>query len=162
MNDHFDTVNRGNGRRRGKPFKWVIVAIGLISACVGAGLLYSSYTFQLTAVSAKATVLSVETFRERKRNTDGDWEDSVTHQPTLRYTGSDGVERDVVPTMKSSTYNFPVGTELDIYIDPSAPDTVRINDFMSNWGFGGIFLAFGLLFATIGFFATKRDSGHRQ
>lgn len=158
MNDHFKSVNRGGGSRQGNPFKWIIVAVGLIIACVGAGFLYSSYTFLQTAVSATGTVLSVETTRERKRNTDGDWEDSVTHQPTLRYTDADGVERQVKTSMRSSNYNFVVGSEVSIYYDPAAPENVRINDFMSNWGFGGIFLAFGLILSTLGLLLNKRDS----
>lgn len=157
MNDHIKSVNRGGGRKQGRPFKWIIVAFGLIVACTGAGFLYSSYTFLQTAVSATGTVLSVETTRERKRNTDGDWEDSVTHQPTLRYTGVDGVERQVKTSMSSSNYDFVVGTEVSIYVDPGAPETVRINDFMSNWGFGGIFLAFGLILSALGLFLKKRD-----
>ncbi len=161
MSDHNRTVNRG-ASRQGKPFRLIVIAIGLLIACVGAGLLYSSYSFLQTAVSATGTVVSVETIRERKRVTDGDWEDSVTHLPTVRYTGADGVQREVETAMRSSAYNFAVGSEVSIYVDPAAPETVRINDFMSNWGFCGIFLGFGLIVTLLGLFLTKRDGGYSR
>lgn len=158
MNDRRRTVDRG-GRSfsLGKPFRWIILAAGLIFMCVGGGLLFSSYSFQQTAISTTATVLSVETKRTRKRASDGDWKVSVTHLPTLRYTDAIGVDRDVTPTFKSSTYDFAIGSTVDIFVDPDAPDTVRINDFMTNWGFGGIFFTFGLVLSTLGYFMTRRN-----
>ncbi len=79
-----DDPHQTKAARKSKLVRWIFVAVGLIFAAVGASFLYSTYTFQQTAIATTAEVLSVETFRKRKRDNDGRMKTSITYEPTLR------------------------------------------------------------------------------
>ena len=139
-----------------KLVRWVFLAVGLIFMSVGAWLVYGAYVFQQTAIIATAEVLSVERIETRERDRDGDMKTTVTYRPTLAYDDHYGAARVGTPSLQSSTYNFAVGTEVEVAFNPDNPSEVRINDFISNWGFGGAFFAFGSVFVIIGWFVTRR------
>ena len=139
-----------------KLVRWVFLAVGLIFMSVGAWLIYGAYVFQQTAIIGMAEVLSVERIETRERDRDGDKKTTVTYRPALAYDDHYGVARVGTPSLQSSTYNFAVGTEVEVAFYPDDPSEVRINDFLSNWGFGGAFFAFGSVFVVIGWFVTYR------
>lgn len=142
--------------------RWIFLAIGGLFTLVGAWLLYGSYSFQQTAIITTAEVLSVEKFVSRKRDNDGNTKTSITYEPTLRYKDQYGSRHVDKPNLRSSSYNFPIGSEVEIAFNPDDPAELRINDFMSKWGFGGFFMLFGLVFMTIGWVATRSIERKRE
>lgn len=150
------TLTKATNAGAAKFVRLIFLAVGLILATTGGWLTYGTYVFQQTAITTMAEVLSVERFEKRERDRDGHMKTSITYQPTLAYDDQYGVARVGKPSLRSSTYNFAVGAEIEIAFDPDDPGKVRINDFLSTWGFGGFFLIFGLVFAGIGWFATRK------
>ena len=117
----------------------VFIMIGLIFIAFGAWQFYSSYAFQQTAVATTAEVVSVEAFTKEERNSDGYYKTTITYAPTLRYRDLSGASHVSTPVLRSTSYNYPVGAEVDVLYDATSPRDVRIKGFMSAWGFGAVF-----------------------
>lgn len=143
--------------------RFVFLLVGLALATFGAWQFYSSYAFQQTAVETTAEVLSVDAVTRTERNSDGYLETTTTYAPTLRYTDLSGAAHVSTPYLRSSEYNFPIGSEIEVLYDAAAPGDVRISGFLTTWGFGAAFFLFGLLFAVIGCWRSRPeddDLGH--
>lgn len=137
--------------------KWVgrlFILVGSIFFIVGGFLLWGAYDFMQTAQRTTGVVLSVD--RIVTRDSDGT---SVTYSPTFRYADLSGALHESSPSLRSSAYNFPIGSEVEILFDPAQPTTIRVDGFFSTWGFPGAFAAFGALFIVIGAVASWKIRG---
>lgn len=155
MTDDRFSTDRTQTAGKARLIAWLFLAIGLIFAAVGAAMLYKTYIFQQTALATTAKVLSVEIIKKRKRDRDGHMKTSITYKPTLRYEDQYGTQHVGAPSITSSSYNFAVGSDVAIAFAPDNPGEMRIDDFLSNWGFGGFFFLFGSVFAVIGWFVGR-------
>ena len=81
--------------------------------------------FELDARTTTAEVLEVQ----RDRTSNG----KTVFQLTLEWTDDQGVTHVTVPRVKSSAYNVPVGTSLDIAYDPNNPKDVRVMRREGPW-----------------------------
>jgi hypothetical protein len=154
------TLSPGNQHQpesasKSKLVRWIFLAVGLVFTGMGVSFLYTSYSFRQTALTTTAEVLSVERIKTRKRDNDGNWKTTISYKPTLRYEDQFGARHVGAPNLRSSSYNFPVGSEVEVSFNPDDPSDMRVNDFMSTWGFGAIFTLFGVIFVAIGWFVTR-------
>ncbi len=135
----------------------VFILMGLALVAFGAWQFYSSYSFQQTAVETTAKVLSVETVTRQERGSDGYWKTTTTYAPMLQYTDLSGRAHVSTPNLPSSSYDFAIGSDIEVLYDATAPADVRISGFTSTWGFGSAIFLFGILFAVIGCWRSRRD-----
>ena len=65
------------------------------------------------------------------------------------YTDQGGMLQTGRTHISSSAYDFALGTRIDLLVDPSDPETVRVDGWFSLWGLPAVFLVLGgTLFAT--------------
>lgn len=122
---------------------WIFVA-------AGGWLLWSAHKFMGRAVKAKGTVLTVSR-HVSTRTSNGGSRRSVTYKPTFEYTDPAGQTRRAETFLSSSGYNFEIGSQHEILIDPNG-GSVRMPGFWV-YGFGALFAVIGLAFAIAGIFA---------
>ena len=121
-------------------FPWIFVA-------VGAWLLWSAHQFMGRAQRTIGRVLHVT----RQVSTSSDNGTSVSYKPTFEYVDEAGNTRQGETFLASSSYNFDVGTEREILLDPKTGQ-IRMPGWLI-YGFGAIFAGIGLLFGIVGIFA---------
>jgi len=131
-----DEDEAGNTARRGLSKAYLFLLIPLAFVAIGGWMLIDSLQFSGVALPADGTVISVEA------DSSGD---GVTYQPTIRYTGIDGITREAPTHISSSGYDYRIGTRVEILYDPAAPATVRINGLLSLWALPVGFSVLGLL-----------------
>lgn len=117
---------------------------------VGGWLLWSAHRFMGRAVRTTGTVLEVSR-HVSTRTSNGSTRTSVTYKPLFEYTDPDGRTQRAETFLSSSSYNFTIGSDHEILIDPDG-GSVRMPGFWV-YGFGGIFGGIGLVFAIAGIFA---------
>lgn len=122
-------VKKSNGART---VKIVFFALGLIFLAIGGVLTALAYDFMDNALPATGTVVSVDTDYSS---------DSVTYKPTIRYLDYLGSKQRGETFMSSSSYNFRVGSKVDIMYDLRDPASLRMNTWFATWGFGIVFMA---------------------
>ncbi len=78
---------------------------------------------------------------------------TAVYSPTFVYQTPDGVAQASV-TGASSAYGFPIGSEVEILINPEFPGVARIK---AGWPYllGTIFLVVGVVFAIVGYVAFR-------
>ncbi|GEM_PF-1046921 len=115
-----------------KVFKIVFGIMGLIFLVAGAILTFVAYDFMNNALPVTGRVTSVEVIVS---------DDSTSYKPTIRYVDFEGRKQSGQTFMSSSSYNFAVGSSVDVLYDTRNPEALRINTWFATWGFGVIFLA---------------------
>lgn len=109
---------------------FTLIGLGLL---VGGGILsFLAYDFTENALSADGRVVSVETTYS---------DDGVSYRPTIRYIDFRGRKQRGVTFMSSSSYNYPVGTEVAILYDIRDPESIRMDNWLATWGIGVIAIA---------------------
>ena len=124
-------------------FPWIFVA-------VGAWMIWSAHKFMQKAVRTRGTVVEVH----RKTSTtsrDDSTRTVTTFQPVFEYQGEDGSTKRGLTWMASTSYNYAIGSEHEILVNPD-DETVRVPGFMI-YGFGAIFGGIGLVVGIVGIFA---------
>lgn len=139
-----------------KLVRLVFMSVGLIFFCVGSYMLFDTYKFMQTSQTTTGVVLSVD--RVVTQDEDGT---SITYSPVFRYEDANGAPFTGSPALRSSGYNFPIGSEVAIRFDPTNPQDVRVDGLFSIWAFGGIFAFMGALFTLVGFFVPRYFSPSR-
>lgn len=124
-----------------------LIGLPWIFIGVGGWLVWSARRFMRRAIRTRGRVLHV-TSRVSTSTSNGNTSTSVTYQPKFEYTDADGRTQQAQTFLSSSSYNFAIGSEHDILIDPQG-GSVRMPGFWV-YGFGAIFAAFGLIFAVVG------------
>jgi hypothetical protein len=112
-------------------FKIVFRIMGLIFLVAGAILTFLAYDFMNNALPVSGRVVSVEVIT-------GD--DSVSYKPTIRYVDWEGRKQSGQTFISSSSYNFDIGSSVDILYDIRDPESLRMDTWFATWGFGLIFL----------------------
>ena len=112
--------------------KIVFTVMGLIFLAAGGVMTFFTYDFMDNALPATGRVTSVEV-------NVGD--DSVTHKPTIRYLDWEGLKQSGETFIASSSYNFEIGSTVDIYYDLRDPTSLRMDTWLATWGFGLILLS---------------------
>ena len=131
--------------------KIVFRIMGLSFLVVGGILTFLAYDFMDNALPTTGRVESVEVNYN---------DDSVTYKPTIRFIDYAGRKQFGETFMSSSSYNFEVGSNVDILYDIRNPESLRMDTWLATWGFGVIFLVgsivpFGIT-SIIGRFAERR------
>ncbi|MEX0301623.1 MAG: DUF3592 domain-containing protein [Leisingera sp.] len=98
---------------------------GITGCLIGLFWFAQRVHFELDAVAATSEVLEVR----RDLTSDG----KAVFELTLRWTDQNGVERVIVPRVKASSYNVPLGTELNIKYNPKDPSDVRVETKEGPW-----------------------------
>ncbi|MEM7545843.1 MAG: DUF3592 domain-containing protein [Pseudomonadota bacterium] len=129
-----------------KLVRLVFVSVGLLFFAVGSYMLYDTYEFMQTSQKTIGVVLSVDRIVSRDSNGT-----SITYSPVFRYEDATGQPFESSPRLRSSSYNFAIGSNVSVRFDPTNPQDVRVDGFFSTWGFGGIFAFMGAFFTIIGF-----------
>lgn len=111
--------------------KVIFRVVGLIFLVVGAILTFLTYDFMNNALPVSGRVTSVEVIM-------GD--DSVSYKPTIRYVDSQGRKQSGQTFISSSSYNFDIGSTVDILYDVRDPGSLRMDTWIATWGLGLIFL----------------------
>ena len=122
-----------------------------IFAGVGAWLLWGAHSFMKGATKTTGTVLSVR----RSTSTSGSGADrrtSISYKPTFEYVDGAGRTQRAETFLSSSGYNYRIGEQREILVNPDTPEKVRMPGFMI-YGFGAIFASIGVLFGILGIFA---------
>ena len=122
---------------------WIFVA-------VGGWLLWSARNFMARAIRTRGRVLQVSQ-QTSTSSSNGTTRRTTTYKPLFEYTDPNGEIRKAETFLASTSYNYAIGSEHEILIDPEG-GTVRIPGFMI-YGFGAIFAGIGLLFGIVGIFA---------
>ncbi len=112
--------------------KIVFTVMGLIFLAAGGVMTFFTYDFMDNALPATGRVTSVEV-------NVGD--DSVTYKPTIRYLDWEGLKQSGETFIASSSYNFEIGSTVDIYYDLRDPTSLRMDTWLATWGFGLILLS---------------------
>jgi hypothetical protein len=106
-------------------------------------LIGRTWRFHRSAGIVRARVVAVATAMATQKSGS-----SRLYLPTFAWDGPDGP---ILASVRggSSAYNFPVGTEIDILVNPGFPGRAAIK---GEWPyfFGAIFLAMGMIFAAVG------------
>lgn len=98
---------------------------GIIGCVIGAVWIGQRAHFESNALETKSEVLEVR----KDVTSDG----KAVYALKLRWTDNKGTVHVTVPQIKASSYNLPVGTELDIKYDPDDPKDVRIETREGSW-----------------------------
>ncbi|NOR63853.1 MAG: DUF3592 domain-containing protein [Rhodobacteraceae bacterium] len=134
----------------------LVVLFGLIFTATGGGLTVFSYTFSQVAVATSGNVVDIEVNWSSSSSGNSS---APTYKPTISFFDKNGTEQRAQTFLSSSSYNYPIGTKLNILYNPENPSSLRIDSWFALWGFGLIFLTIGLLIMLGGgifFVATKR------
>ncbi|MEM6622213.1 MAG: DUF3592 domain-containing protein [Pseudomonadota bacterium] len=118
---------------------WLFVA-------VGGGLLWRARRFMQVAQRVTGTVIRVGVHRSTGSNS------GPTYKPVFEFHDPNGYRHEAETFLSASSYNFPIGQQREILVDPSEPTKCRIPGFWV-YGFGAIFLVGGLIFALLPLFA---------
>jgi len=134
-----------------------IVLLGFIFAASGGGLTYFSYTFSQTAIPTSGVVTHVEVNWSSNSNGGGS---SPTYKPTISFFDNNGTQQSAQTYLSSSSYDYPIGTKLQILYRADDPSSMRLNNWFALWGFGLIFFGVGLLtiFGGIMFFVVSNKA----
>lgn len=114
---------------------------------VGAWLIWSAHRFLAKAEQVKAKVVAVHEQSNTCRSNDHK-RVVTTFRPVFAITDQDGEVRQVETFLSSSAYDFAIGMERKIMIDPDEPTMARVPGFMT-YAFGGILVAGGLVLGVI-------------
>ncbi|MBL4806605.1 MAG: DUF3592 domain-containing protein [Rhodobacteraceae bacterium] len=134
-------------QKSGKIISWVFGGIGLIFFLVGGGLTYTTYGFMENSQPTTGQVISVDTNYS---------DDGVSYRPTFSFVDVNGNRQQGATFLSSSSYNFAVGSKVDILYDQRDPSSVRLTGWFDTWGFGLIFMVIGGIPMLIAFFIRKR------
>ncbi len=133
-------------------FKIIFRVMGLIFLVAGAILTFLAYDFMNNALPVSGRVTSVEVIS-------GD--DSVSYKPTIRYVDWEGRKQSGQTFISSSSYNFDIGSSVDILYDIRDPESLRMDTWFATWGFGLIFLGGSVvpfvIAGVIGGFSGRRE-----
>jgi len=124
--------------------KWAVRIFGSIFLLAGLVLLAFSYDFASNAIKARGSVVDVAV-----EVSTGSSSDSVTYRPTVRYVDQTGQKRRGTTFMSSSSYNFDIGTGVDILYDPRDTASIRMDNWFALWGIGTIFAVVGVVIIAI-------------
>lgn len=112
--------------------KFLFRLMGLAILIGGGVLTFITYDFMDNALPTTGSVVSVEVNY-------GD--DSVSYKPTIRYIDYAGRKQRGETFMSSSSYDFKVGSKVNILYDIRDPNNLRMDTWFATWGFGIILLA---------------------
>lgn len=112
--------------------KFLFRLVGLAILIGGGVLTFITYDFMDNALPTTGSVVSVEVNY-------GD--DSVTYKPTIRYIDYAGRKQRGQTFMSSSSYDFEVGSKVDILYDIRDPENLRVDTWFATWGFGIVLMA---------------------
>ena len=121
----------------------IILVFGLIFATIGGGLTYVAYDFSTRAIATSGVVTNIEVNLPSSTNSGGTG--GPTYKPTLRYIDQNGRPQSGQTFLSSSSYNYAIGTKINILYDPANPGSLRMDSWFSLWGFNLVFLVTGLL-----------------
>ena len=120
-----------NANKGARSARNILRLVGLLFLAVGAVFTYLAFDFIDNALPATGTVVSVEMNY-------GD--DSVTYRPTIRFIDFEDRKQSGETFLASSSYDFEVGSKVDILYDTREPTSLIIDTWFSKWGVGVIFL----------------------
>jgi len=124
----------------------IFTLFGLIFIGAGGALTYSTFNFMNNAMTTTGQVISVDS-----NSSDG----GTTYKPTFAYVDNDGQQRQGTTFLSSSSYDFQVGSKMDILYDSRDFSAVRLTGWFNTWGFGILFMAAGVVPILIGRFIRK-------
>lgn len=136
----------------------IFTCVGTLFAAVGIYLVMDAVHFSGQAQEGIGEVIAVDTHY----STDSDGRRTTTYAPTIRFQSIDGDTYEAETHIRSSGYDYSIGTEVEILYDPADPDEVRINSFWSLYMLPGMFTLMGSLFAILGAFLWWNKIGHGQ
>ena len=108
----------------------LFVLVGVVGLLVGLVWFAQRVHFEQDALRTTAEVLAVA--RERSGGT-GSSRRIAVYRLTLAWTDREGRAQRTVPQVRSSTYDVPVGTVLEIDYDPEDPSDVRVRSPHGPW-----------------------------
>lgn len=125
---------------------WIFVA-------VGGWLIWQAYQFMGNVSRTMGTVKAVH----QSTSTSGSGSDRrvvTTYKPVFEYQDASGLTQQGETFLHSTSYNFAVGEQREILVNPDFPGKVRMPGLMI-YGFGALFVAIGLIFGIVGIFAMQ-------
>lgn len=140
-------------RKGANTVRIIFFVVGLVFLAVGGGITYFTYEFMDNALPATGTVVSVEVNY-------GD--DSVTYKPTIRYIDYNNEKQSGETFLSSSSYNYKVGTKVDIFYDLRDPSSLRMDTWFATWGFGVIFLIGAVVPLTVAYIIGKVTNRNKK
>lgn len=106
--------------------------------------------FEFDAITTTSEVMEVN----RDTTSDG----KAVYELTLRWIDQDGNTHVTIPRVKASSYDVPVGTELDIKFDPNDSSDVRIETAEGPWSIPLIMLLGSFMSFLLGRFLRGRPA----
>ena len=134
----------------------MIIVLGVlpwIFAAAGGYFLYSAYSFMKSAVRTTGRVTNVH--QQTSTSSSGNSNRVVTtYKPVFEYVDKAGNTQSAETFLYSTSYNFDIGSQHEILINPEMPELARMPGIMV-YGFGVLFLALGVIFGVVGIFALQ-------
>ena len=125
-----------------------------IIAAVGAWMLYSTWKFLAAAEKRTGKVVevhkSISINRSPRRGRSGPA--VITYRPVFEYPGEGGAFERAETATYSTRFDFAVGSEHEILINPAAPGKAWMPG-AGNYLIGAVLLGIGLIFGILGIFA---------
>jgi Protein of unknown function (DUF3592) len=124
----------------------LLLLAGLVFLSVATKTWVDSRHFLATAVSTRGDVVDiVEVVTQRSGEAD-----QYHYEPVVRFLTP---QEEVVEFQADESIDrkkVRVGDQIRILYDPENPSEARLDSALSRWGWSAIFLAFGIVFTTIG------------
>lgn len=124
-----------------------------IFVVVGGWFIWDAYKFMGNVSRTIGTVTGVH----QSTSTSGSGSDRrlvTTYKPVFEYEDRSGQTQKAETFIYSTSYNFGVGEQREILVNPDRPDKVKMPGLMI-YGFGAIFVSIGLVFGIVGLFAMQ-------
>ncbi len=125
---------QGMGVRRVTTTIGTVLGAGLLA--IGLWLLWHNWSFIGSAERTTGTV--VETLRDGGK-------EGTKHRARIAFRDGAGTEHVGETHVAASHYDYPEGTEIAVWYDPDAPQSVRVHEPFFFWGIPAILIVAGLV-----------------
>jgi hypothetical protein len=141
-----ETKNDKMGSRIGLLF----MVIGIIMLGFSGYTAYSNYKFMENAISITGKVIDLDTHY----SSDDDGGSTLMYSPVFEYEYN-GQTYKHYSDVSSSSPDFEINEEAEIFINPDSPGSALVNSFMERWFVVVLLGGMGIMFAGFGYMAVR-------
>lgn len=130
----------GNTSKAPTILRWIFGLVGGIFLLAGGVITAFSYDFVSNSLPTTGTVVAVDVITS---------DDGVSYRPTVRYLDHTGQKRRGETFLASSSYDYDIGTRVDILYDMRDSSSIRMDTWFEVWGFGVLFAGIGVVITMV-------------
>ncbi|HNR89142.1 MAG TPA: DUF3592 domain-containing protein [Spirochaetota bacterium] len=132
--------------------KKAFLGIGVLLFIAGGFFIFRTVSFMNNSNKVDAKVVSVQTKVHKGKKMSR----TTTYKPTFEFTDAGGKSVTATSFETSKSYNFPIGSSVEILYDKNDSTNIKIPTFFSLWLIPTILIPIGLIFFIVGLVGKRK------